>query len=158
MRPVLATLVAIVAALLFLVGCNGDQTAPTPPATVPDVIAVADVIAVPSMAYSAARSTPLDPSHTYRFAFACSAAAGNSLVHITNDGTIGSINVTCNSATELGAAFGSTFSNYGVEITIASSGKVCSWTGVTTTGTYRCKSQKYSAMLTVSDEEVLPTP
>ena len=151
MRPVLATLVAAIAALLFLVGCNGDQTSPTP-ATVPDVIAA------PSMGYSAARSTPLDPSHTYRFAFACSGAAGNSLVHITNDGTIGSINVTCNSSTELGAAYGSTFSNYGVDITLAPSGKICSQTGVTTTGTYRCKSQKYSATLTVSDEGVVPIP
>ena len=151
MRPVLATLVATVAVLLFLVGCNGDQTSPTP-ATVPDVIAA------PSMAYSAARSAPLDPSHTYRFAFACSAAAGNSMVHITNDGTIGSINVTCNSSTELGAAYGSTFSNYGVDITLSPSGKVCSQTRVTTTGTYRCKSQRYSATLTVSDEGVVPTP
>jgi hypothetical protein len=152
MRPVLATIVATVAALLFLVGCTGDQTSPTPPATVPDVIAA------PSMASSAARSTPLDPSHTYRFAFACSAGAGNSIVHITNDGTIGSINVACNSSTELGAAYGSTFSNYGVDITLSPSGKLCSQTGVTFTGTYRCKAQKYSATLTVSDEGVLPTP
>ena len=152
MRPVLATLVAAVAALLFLVGCSGDPTSPTPPATVPDVIAA------PSMAYSAARSTPIDPSHTYRFAFSCSASAGNSLVHISNDGNIGNINVTCNSSTELGAAYGSTFSNYGVDITLSPSGKVCSVPGVTTTGTYRCKSQKYSASLTVSDEGIVPTP
>jgi hypothetical protein len=54
-----AILVATVAALLFLVGCNVDQTSPTPPATVPDVIAA------PSMAYSAARFTPLDPGRAW---------------------------------------------------------------------------------------------
>jgi hypothetical protein len=34
----------------------------------------------------------------------CSAGAGNSLIHVSNDGVIGSIYVGCNSSTELGAA------------------------------------------------------
>jgi hypothetical protein len=66
------------------------------------------------MALSASRTVPIQASHTYRFDFACSAAAAaNSLVHITNDGAIGSIYVTCNSGTELGMAYGTAFSNSG---------------------------------------------
>lgn len=34
-------------------------------------------------------------------------------------------------------------------------GKVCSQGGVTTTGIFRCRSQKYSATLTVTDEGVV---
>jgi hypothetical protein len=49
-------------------------------------------------------AAPIDPSHTCRFDFTSSAAAAaNSLVHFTDDGVIGSVNVTCNSWTELGA-------------------------------------------------------
>jgi len=147
MRPLVATLLAALAAPLLLVACSGDQASPT----APDM--------APATALSASRSVPLDPSHTYRFGFACSAAAPNSIVHITNDGNIGSINVPCNSSTELGMAYGSTFSNFGFEVTLDSPAgvKVCSQAGVTRTGTFKCRSQKYLATLTVTDEGVLPT-
>lgn len=150
MRALAATLLAAFAAPLLLAACSGDQAPLTGPATVPDL--------APAMAVSASRSAPIDPSHTYRFDFTCSAAAAaNSLVHITNDGVIGSINVTCNSGTELGAAYGTTFGSYGVEITLDSpTPKVCTQASTTRTGTFRCKSQKYSAALTVTDEGVLP--
>ena len=140
---VTATLVAIP---LLLAACSDRQDSPTGPATVPDVIA---------MAVAPARSAAIDPSHTYRFETTCSAGAGNSLVHISNNGVIGSIYVTCNSSTELGAAYGTTFSTYGVDITLAPSGNVCSQTGLTRTGTFRCKARKFSAALTVVDEGVL---
>jgi hypothetical protein len=111
----------------------------------------------PATALSASRSGALDPSHTYRFGFGCSAAAPNSMVHITNDGSIGSINVPCNTSTELGMAYGSTFSNFGFEVTLDSpAGKVCSQAGVTRTGVFKCRSQKYAAVLTVTDEGALP--
>ena len=149
MRALAVTFLAACAAPLLLVACNGDPAAPTAPATVPDM--------APAMAVSASRSAPIDPSHTYRFDFACSAGATNSLVHLTDDGVIGSTNVTCNSWTELGAAYGTTFGSYGVEITLdAPASKVCTQAGMTRTGAFRCKSQKYSAVLTVTDEGVLP--
>jgi hypothetical protein len=114
MRPLLVIGLAALAAPLILVACNGDQT--TAPAM------------APAMALSASRTVPIQASHTYRFDFACSdAAAANSLVHITNDGAIGSIYVTCNSGTELGMAYGTAFSNFGVGITLDSPAgvKVC---------------------------------
>jgi hypothetical protein len=154
MRPLVATLLAALAAPLLLVGCNGDHAPPTAPDLVPFPPNLH-----PAWEASPSRSAALDPSHTYRFGFGCSAAAGNSLVHITNDGTIGSINVTCNSSTELGMAYGSAFSNFGVEITVdAPAGKVCSQVGVTRTGTFKCRSGKYAAVLTVTDEGAVPTP
>jgi hypothetical protein len=146
MRALVAMLLAALTAPLLLVACNGDQTSPTP-ATSPDI--------APAMALSANRSVALDPSHTYLFSFACSAAAPNSLVTIT---TVGNINITCNSWTEIGAANLSPFSTFAYGITLDVPGaKVCSEEVVTTTGTFRCKSRKYSATLTVTDEGVVPT-
>jgi hypothetical protein len=145
MRPLAATLLAALAAPLLLVGCSGDQASPT----APDM--------APATTLSASGSAALDPSHTYRFGFGCSAAAPNSMVHITNDGSIGSINLPCNTSTELGMAYGSTFSNFGFEVTLDSpAGKVCSQAGVTRTGVFKCRSQKYAAVLTVTDEGALP--
>jgi hypothetical protein len=145
MRPLVATLLAALAAPLLLVACSGDQASPT----APDM--------TPATALSASRSAALDPSHTYRFGFGCSAAAPNSMVHITNDGSIGSLNLPCGSWTELGMAYGSTFSNFGFEVTLDSpAGKVCSQAGVTRTGVFKCRSQKYAAVLTVTDEGALP--
>ena len=142
MRPLLVTFLAALTGPLLLVACSGDQTAPTAPTT------------APAMVVSASRSIPLDPSHTYRFDFACSAAVPNSLVSIT---TVGTINVTCNSWTEVGMANLSPFNNFAYSITLDPAGKVCSQAGVTTTGTFRCRSKKSSAMLTVTDEGVVPT-
>ena len=145
MRPLVATLVAALAAPLLLVACSGVQSSPT----APDM--------APATALSPSGAAALDPSHTYRFGFGCSAAAPNSMVHITNDGNLGSINLLCNSSTELGMAYGSTFSNFGFEITLDSpAGKVCSQVGVTRTGVFKCRSQKYAAVLTVTDEGALP--
>jgi hypothetical protein len=119
MRPLAALLLAALAAPLLLAGCAADRH-PLPART-----------ACPTTRRSAA----IDPSHTYRFGFGCTGAAANSLVHITTDGVIGSINVTCNSSTELGAAYGSTFGTFGYEITLdGPAGKVCSLAGVTRTG------------------------
>jgi hypothetical protein len=143
-----ALVIALFAAPLLFAACSDHQDAPTGPATVPDM--------APAMALSATRSAAIDPSHTYRFETTCSAGAGNSLVHISNDGVIGSIYVTCNSSTELGAAYGTTFSTYGVDITLDPAGTTCNWAGLTRTGTFRCKARKNSAALTVVDEGVLP--
>ena len=143
-----ALVTLLLAAPLLLAACSDHQDDPTGPVTVPDVIA--------QPAVAALRSTAIDPSHTYRFETTCSADAGNSLVHISNDGVIGSIYVTCNSFTELGAAYGTTFSTYGVDIMMDPGGTVCSQGGLTRTGTFRCKSRKLSAGLTVVDEGVLP--
>ena len=137
----------LVATPLLLAGCGDRQEAPTGPGTVPDMVSPATVAAL--------RSTAIDPSHTYRFETTCSAGAENSLVHISNDGAIGSIYVTCNSFTELGAAYGTTFSTYGVDITLDPSGTVCSQAGLIRTGTVRCKARKASAALTVVDEGVI---
>jgi len=101
------------------------------------------------------RSANIDPSHTYRFETTCSNGAGNSLIHISNDGVIGSLYVGCNSSTELGAAYGTTFSTYGVDSTLDPSGTVCSQSGLVRTGTYRCKARKSSASLKVVDEGVI---
>lgn len=143
-----ALVTALLAAPLLLAACGDQQDLPTGPATVPDVVA--------SPAVAAMRSAAIDPSHTYRFETTCSAGAGSSLVHISNDGVIGSIYVTCNSSTELGAAYGTTFSTYAVDITLDPGGTVCSQGALTRTGTFRCKSRKASAALTVVDEGVLP--
>jgi hypothetical protein len=146
MRPLVATFLVVLATPLLLVGCSGDPTSPT----APDM--------TPATALSASGSGALDPSHTYRFGFGCSAAAPNSMVHITNDGSIGSINLPCGAWTELGMAYGSTFSNFGFEVTLdPPAGKVCSQAGVTRTGVFKCRSQKYAAVLTVTDEGVVPT-
>ncbi|HET7470152.1 MAG TPA: hypothetical protein VFJ81_10775 [Gemmatimonadales bacterium] len=142
-----ALVIALFAIPLLLAACGDHQDFPAGPATVPDV--------VPAMASAALRSAAIDPSHTYRFETTCSAGAGNSLIHISNDGVIGSLYVTCNSFTELGAAYGTTFSTYGVDITLDPGGTVCSQPGLTRTGTVRCKSRKLSAALTVVDEGVL---
>ena len=140
MRALVATLLAALAPLL-IVACSGDQ------ATAPDM--------APAMAVSASQSVALDPSHTYLFSFTCSAAAPNSLVTVT---TVGNTNITCNSWTEIGAANLSPFSAFAYGITLDVPGsKVCSEEVVTTTGTFRCKAQKYSATLKVTDEGVLPT-
>ncbi len=143
-----ALITALLAIPLLLAGCSDHQEPPTGPATVPDM--------APAMAVSASRSAAIDPSHTYRFETTCSAGAGSSLIHISHDGVIGSIYVTCNSSTELGAAYGTTFSTYGVDITVDPTGNVCSQTGLTRTGTFRCRARKYSAELTVVDEGVIP--
>jgi hypothetical protein len=138
---------ALLTAPLLLVACGDHQNIPTGPATVPDM--------VPSLAAAAQRATTIDPSHTYRFETTCSNGAGNSLLHISNDGVIGSLYVGCNSSTELGGAYGTTFSTYGVDITLDPSGTVCSQTGLVKTGTYRCKARKSSASVTVVDEGVV---
>jgi hypothetical protein len=81
------------------------------------------------------------------------------MVSITTATNIPRINVTCNSSTELGAAYGTAFGEFGWEISLGSpSAKECGATGVTTTGTFRCKSQKYAATLTVTDEGILTPP
>jgi hypothetical protein len=53
----------------------------------------------------------------------------------------------------LAATLVATFGSYGVEITLdAPAGRVCTQAVTSRTGTFRCKSQKYSAALTVTDE------
>jgi hypothetical protein len=142
-----ALITAFLAAPLLLAACGDHEDGATGPATVPDV--------VPAMAVAALRSAAIDPSHTYRFETTCSAGAGNSLIHISNDGVIGSLYVGCNSSTELGAAYGTTFSTYGVDITLDPGGTVCNQGGLVRTGTFRCKARKSSATLTVVDEGVI---
>lgn len=157
MRSLRHTLLAAIAAPLLLAGCTGDQVPSTAPELVPDPSPVREVDLPLALAVSGTRSAPIEPSHTYRFDFACSAAAPNSLVHITNDGAIGSLNVPCNSSTELGMAYGTAFGSYGAEITLDwPDGKVCSVAGQTRTGTFKCRSRKYVATLTVTDEGELP--
>ena len=146
MRPRLA-LYAGFTLFLGLVGCSDDRA----PATAPTWI--------PPLELTATRTVPLDPGHTYQFAFTCSNAASGSIVSITTATNIPRINVTCNSSTELGAAYGTAFGEFGWEISLGSpSGKPCGATGVTTTGTFRCKLQKYAATLTVTDEGIVTPP
>jgi hypothetical protein len=146
MRPRLA-LYAGFTLFLGLVGCSDDRA----PATAPTWI--------PPLELTANRTVSLDPGHTYQFAFTCANAASGSMVSITTATNIPRINVTCNSATELGAAYGTAFNEFGYEISLGSpSVKDCGQAGVTTTGTYRCKAQKYSATLTVTDEGILTPP
>lgn len=129
---------------LLLVACSGEQSLATAPTT------------VSGLALSASRTAPLDPSHTYRFTTTCSSAAPNSLVTITTATNIPRISVTCDSWTELGAAYGTAFSEFGYEVSLDSpAGKVCSEAGMTTTGTFKCRSQKYTAAFTVTDEGVV---
>ena len=137
------TLLAGLGIPLLLLACN-DHSSPT---TAPDV---------PELA-AAARRAPLDPGHSYRFDFACGSAAGaaNSVVWILTDTNIPRIGVTCNSWTELGMAYGTSFAEFGYEFTPENSAPVCSVAGLTTTGTYRCKARKYAATLTVTDEGVV---
>ena len=157
MRSLRPALFAVLVAPLLLAGCNGDQVPSTAPEFVPDHAPVRQLDLPLALAESATRSAPIEPSHTYRFDFACGAAAPNSLVHITNDGAIGSLSVTCNSSTELGMAYGTAFGTYGVEITLdGPDGKVCSVAGQTRTGAFKCRSKKYVALLTVTDEGELP--
>jgi hypothetical protein len=142
MRPFVVTLVAALATPLVLAACGGDSspTAPTAP---------------PALAVSPTRSVPFDPSHTYRFQTKCSAGAANSLVGIT---TIGTIYVTCNSWTEIGAINNSPFYSFDYTIALAApadSAKLCSGLEVTGTGTFKCRSRKYWASFEVIDEGVV---
>jgi hypothetical protein len=142
MRGHLALLASLT--ITLLAGCSDDRE----PATAPTWI--------PPLELTAARTVSIDPGHTYRFAFACGNAASSSLVSITTATNIPRINVTCNSSTELGAAYGTAFGEFGYEIALGqASDKVCSEAAVRTTGTFRCKSQKYAATLTVTDEGVV---
>ena len=45
-----------------------------------------------------------------------------------------------------------------IDIIMEPGGPVCSQSGLIRTGTYRCKSRKLSAGVTVVDEGVVPTP
>jgi hypothetical protein len=108
------------------------------------------------MALSPSRAIPLDPSHTYRFETACSAVAANSLVSIT---TVGKINIPCNTWTEIGAANLSPFDSFEYAIALAApadSAKICTQSGLTKTGTFKCRSQKYWMSFKVIDEGVIP--
>lgn len=142
MRPLTALLGSLTIPLL-LIACSDDQS----PATAPDP--------TPALALSASRGVALDPSHSYRFDFACSSAVPNSLVTIRTATNIPQISVTCNSWTEMGAVNGTYFNEFGYEISLDEpGGKVCSAAGVTTTGTFKCRYHKYTASLTVTDEGV----
>ncbi len=62
----------------------------------------------------------------------------------------------CNSSTELGAAYGTAFNEFGYEVILDSAGgKQCGGTRVKTTETVRCKAQKCAATLTVIDEGIV---
>jgi hypothetical protein len=142
MRPFVATLVAAFAAPLVLAAC-GNDAAPTAPT------------AAPALAVSPTRSVPFDPSHTYRFQTRCSAGAANSLVSITTSWTI---NVPCNTWTQIGAINNAPFYTFDYTIALAApaeSAKLCSRLEVTGTGTFKCRSQKYWAALDVIDEGVV---
>ncbi len=142
MRPLTALLGCLTIPLL-LVACSGDQSLATAPTT------------APALALSANRTGPLDPTHIYRFGFTCSSAAPNSVVSITTATNIPRINLLCNSSTQLGAAYGSPFSEFGYEVSLDSpSPQECNAAGVTTTGTFKCRFRKYTATLTVTDEGV----
>ena len=157
MRSLRRTLLAALTAPLLLAGCNADPAAPADPEFVPDHAPVRQVDPPLALATSGTRAAPIEPSHTYRFGFTCSGSAPNSLVHITNDGAIGNIYVPCNTSTELGMAYGTAFGTYGVEITLdGPDGKVCSVAAQTQTGAFKCRSKKYVATLTVTDEGELP--
>jgi hypothetical protein len=142
MRP--TTLLAGLSIPLLLLACNDHSS----PLTAPDV---------PELAAAAPRRAPLDPGHTYRFDFTCGsvAAAANSVAWILTDTNIPRIGVTCNSWTELGMAYGTSFAQFGYEITPENGAPACSDAGLTTTGSSRCKARKYSATLTVTDEGVV---
>ncbi len=142
MRPRTALLGCLIIPLL-LAACRGDESLATAPTT------------TPALALSANRAVPLDATHIYQFGLTCSNAAPNSLVSITTATNIPRINVLCNSSTELGAAYGTPFSEFGYEVTLDSpSPKECRGVGVTTPGTFKCKLQKYTATLTVTDKGV----
>jgi hypothetical protein len=141
MRPLTALLGSLTIPLL-LSACGDDQSLATAP--------------TPALALSAGKPVALDPSHTYRFDFACSSAVPNSLVTITTATNIPRISVTCNSWTEMGAVNGTFFNEFGYEISLDSpGGKECSAAGLMTTGTFKCRFHKYTASLTVTDEGVI---
>ena len=129
---------------LLLIGCNDHPS----PITGPDA---------PELA-AASKRAPLDPGHTYRFEFTCgsSASAANSVAWIITATNIPRLGVTCNSSTELGMAYGTSFAEFGYEITPENGTPACSAAGLTTTGSYRCRARKYTAALSVTDEGVLP--
>jgi hypothetical protein len=136
------TILASLATPFLLVACGADGSLPSAPTPAPD------------LAVGASRAAPLDPTHIYRFSLSCSAAAANSIVSLTTNGPI---NVLCGGGgTELGPGLlWGPFTQFDYSIGLDSpDGKVCSQAGVTTTGTFRCRSQKYSATLTVTDEGV----
>jgi hypothetical protein len=137
------TLLAGLSVPLLLLACN-DHPAPM---TAPDA---------PELA-AAPRRAPLDPGHTYRFEFTCgnAAASSNSIGWVFTDTNIPRIGITCNSWTELGMAYGTSFAQFGYEIAPENAAPVCSEAGLAVTGTYRCKARKYTASLTVTDEGVV---
>ena len=129
----------------LLLACSEDEPLPTAPAT-----------PTPDFASTAAKPVPLDPSHTYRFALTCSSAAEGSLVSITTATNIPRISMPCNSSTELGAAYGTAFNEFGYEISLDSpSGKACADAVVATTGSFKCRFRKHTATLSVVDEGVV---
>jgi len=133
--------------MTFLSGCSDDRA----PATAPTWI--------PPLELTATREVSLDPGHTYRFSLACGSAAGGSIVSITTATNIPQINLACNSSTELGAAYGTAFSEFGYVISLGSPlAKECREATVTRTGTYKCRLRRPTATLTVTDEGVLTPP
>lgn len=143
MRPGTALLGCLTIPLLLL-ACSEDQALPTGPAATPD------------FALSAGKPVALDPSHTYRFGLTCSSAAPGAQVGVITATNIPRIDLACNSSTELGAAYGTAFSEFGYELSLGTpTGKVCSATGVRTTGSFKCRSRKYTATLTVIDEGIV---
>jgi hypothetical protein len=138
----LATLLGYVAVPLFLAACSGDQSPATAP-TAPDV------------ALSAAKPVALDPTHVYQFDVTCTNAAPSSMVIINTATTYPTTWVPCNGSFQLGPGISTPLTWYDYEIDLDSPNHlVCSRAGVTTTGTFKCKSQKYTATLTVTDKGV----
>jgi hypothetical protein len=143
MRPGTALLGCLTIPLLLL-ACGEHQALPTGPAASPD------------LALIAGKPVSLDPSHTYRFGLTCSSAAPGAQVSVITATNIPRIDFPCNSSTELGAAYGTAFSEFAYELALGTpTDKVCSATGVTMTGSFKCRSRKYTATLTVIDEGVV---
>ena len=143
MRPGTALLGCLTIPLLLL-ACSEDQALPTGPAATAD------------FALSEGKPVALDPSHTYRLGLTCSGAASGAQVSVITATNIPRIDFPCNSSTELGAAYGTAFSEFGYELSLGSpNGKVCSAAGVATTGSFKCRSRRYTATLTVIDDGVV---
>jgi hypothetical protein len=101
---------------------------------------------------SLSKAATIDPSHTYRFTFTCSSGAANSEVTVYAGGPF---IMPCGSWTERGMAYGTSFLTFDYETRLQPAGQVCTQNEVAATGTYRCRSQKYAATLTVTDEGVV---
>ena len=144
MRRPPAVHLTVIGSLLILLGCSSDQSALTAPET--------------TLGFARA-GTPITSTNGYSFALTCHNTSGNSSADLTTNGTsANSFSLICGGTESRGAGTshpGSQFTSFTYIIHLRNSNAqevaLCSQTDITTTGSFKCSTKKWSAALTVTD-------